>query len=79
MCNKIINGLVVIDCTEFFSFTDCDRTRGHNLKLYIQICWIDVREFSFARRVCPVWDALSYDVVNARSVSSFKRKLGAVN
>jgi len=33
------------------------------------------------RRVCPVWNDLSYDVVNACSVglSAFKRKLGAVN
>jgi len=26
--------------------------------------------------VCPVWNTLSHDVVNAFSVSSFKRKLG---
>jgi len=77
MCYKIINGLVAIDCSEFFSFTDCDWTRGHNLKLYTQICRPDVRKFSFARRVCPVWNALSYDT--ACSVSSFKHTLGAVN
>jgi len=80
MCYKIINGLVAIDCSEFFSFIDCDWTRGHNLKLYIQICRLDVRKFSFARRVCAVWNALSYyDIVNASSVISFKRKLEAVN
>ena len=33
MCYKVINGLVAIDCSEFFSFTEYDRTRGHNLKL----------------------------------------------
>ena len=49
MCYKFINGLVAIDCPEFFSFTDCDRTRGHNIKLYIQNCRLDVRKFSFAR------------------------------
>jgi len=38
-----------------------------------------VRKFDSAGRVCPVWNALSYDVVNAYSVSSFKCKLGAVN
>ena len=37
------------------------------------------RKFSFARRVCPVWNTLSHDVVNAFSVSSFKRKLDAVH
>jgi len=34
MCYKIINGLITIDRSEFFYFTDCDRTREHNLKLY---------------------------------------------
>jgi len=64
---------------ELFSFTDRDRTREHNLKLPIQICRLDVRKFGFARRVCPVWNSLSYDVVNACSVSSLKGKLSAVN
>jgi len=78
MCYKIINGLVAIDCSEFF-FIDCDQTRGHNLKLYIQICRLDIHKFRFASRVCPVWNALSYNVVNACQVSSFKRKLDAIN
>jgi len=42
--------------------------------IYADICRLDIRKFSFARRVCPVWNALSYDVVNSCSVSSFKRK-----
>jgi len=54
-------------------------TRGHNLKVYIQICRLHVRKFSFARRVCPVWNTLSYDIVNACTVSSYKRKIEAVN
>ena len=79
MCYKIINGLVSIDSSDFFSFTNCNRTRGHNLKLHIQNCRLDVRKFSFARRVCPVWNTLPTEVVNACSISSFKHKLDAVN
>jgi len=75
MCYKIVNGLIAIDCSDFFSFTNCDRTRGHNFKIYIQNCRLDARKFSFARRVCPVWNSLPYDFVNATSISSFKRKL----
>jgi len=59
---KIFNGLVAIDCSDFFYFPDYDRTRGHNF--YI---------------LCVVWNTLSHDVVNAFSVSSFKRKLDTVN
>jgi len=79
MCYKIINGLVAINCSEFFSFTDCDRTRGYNLELYIQICRLDVRKVSFARRVFPVLCGMLYHMINDSSVSSFKRTLEAVN
>ena len=75
MCYKIINGLVSIDYSEFFVSAASDRTRGHNYKLYIQNCRLDARKFCFARRVCPVWNNLPYDVVNACSLNSFKRKL----
>jgi len=79
MCFKIIHGLVAIDCSDFFTMVNCDRTRGHNFKLYINNCRLDVRKFSFARRVCPVWNNLTYDIVNAVSLNSFKRKLDSVN
>ena len=78
-CYTIIKGSVAIDYSEFFSFNDCDRTRVHNLKLYIQNCRLDARKFSFARRVRPVWNTLSHDVVNAFSINFFKRKVDAVN
>jgi len=75
MCYKIINGLICLDFSDFFSYVVSDRTRGHNYKLAIQNCRIDARKFCFARRVCPVWNKLPFDVVNACSLNSFKRKL----
>ena len=65
--------------SDFFSFANCDRTRGHNLKMYIQNSRLDVRKFSFARRVCPVWNSLPHEIVNTTSLRSFKRKLDTVN
>jgi hypothetical protein len=47
MCYKIVHGLIAIDCSDFFSFVNCDRTRGHNLKIFIQNCRLDARKFSF--------------------------------
>jgi len=79
MCFKIINGLVAIDCSDFFTLVKCDRTRGHNFKLYINDCRLDVRKFSFARRVCPIWNKLPCDIVNAVSLNSFRFKLRSVN
>jgi len=47
VCYKIINCLVAIDCSDFFSFNS-DRTRGHNFKLYLPECSLDARKLSFA-------------------------------
>ena len=79
MCYKITNGLICPDFSDFFFRSASDRTRGHNLKLGIQNCRLDVRKFCFARRVCHVWNELPYDVVNAPNLNSFKRKLAAFN
>jgi len=73
MYYKIINGLVAIDCSEFFSFADCDRTRGH------YICRsVDVMSVNLALLEECVLCGTLY-VVNACSVSYFKRELGTVN
>jgi len=77
MCYKIINDLVAMNCSDFFAFNNV-RTRGHNFKLCLPECRVDVRKFSFARRVCLTWDNLPIDVVNAVSLNSFKRKLSNV-
>ena len=39
----------------------------------------DARKFSFARRVCPVWNRLPHEFVYATSISSFKHKLDTFN
>jgi len=49
MCYEIINGLVAMNCSDFFSFNNV-RTRGHNFKL--PECRLDARKVSFARKVC---------------------------
>ena len=79
MCYKIINNLICLDYSDFFTTAVSDRTRGHNHKLYIKNCRLDICKFSFARRVCHLWNNLPHDVVNASSVESFKRRLVALN
>jgi len=49
MCYKIINGLVALNCSDFFSFNYV-RTRGHNFKLYLPECRLDARKLEFASR-----------------------------
>jgi hypothetical protein len=57
---------------------DCDvrsSSRGHDLQLYQQHSNKNIRKHSFALRVTPTWNSLPCEVVNAPSVSSFKRRL----
>ena len=75
MCYKIVYGLIAIHYSDFFSFANCDSTRGHNKKMYIQNCQLDVSKFSFVTRKCSVWNSIPYEFVNTTSINSFKRKL----
>ncbi len=54
-------------------------TRGHNYKLAKDLCHNDTRRFFFCNRVCDVWNSLSFDVVNAPSVVSFKNRVKKVD
>jgi len=77
MCYTIINSLVAMNCSDFFSFNDV-QTRGHNFKLYLPKCRLGARKLSFARRVFLTWNNLLFDVVNVVSLNSFKHKLANV-
>jgi hypothetical protein len=79
MCYKIINGLVAIDSSYMFVASRNTSTRGHIDKLFIQRSRLDVRKFTFASRICPIWNSLSPDIVNATTVISFKKKLTTHN
>ena len=48
-------------------------TRGHNFKLYKPQMRIDIRKFSFTRRIVTDWNNLPNYVVNANSTDDFKR------
>jgi len=77
MCYKIINSLVAMKCSDFFSFNNV-RTREHNFKLYLPECRLDACKFSFARRVCLTWNNSPFDFVHAVSLNSVKHTLDNV-
>ena len=76
MCYKIISGLVALGCRDFFSLHDV-RTRGHNFFS----CIYQIADLTCVNSALPgefaliVWNNLPYDIVNAVSLNSFKRKL----
>lgn len=74
MVYKIINGLVDIECEQFFTFKPCI-TRGHSRKIFVEACRIDVRKYFFARRIVHLWNSLSEDLVCSPNITIFKSKL----
>ena len=59
----------------FFSVRGMGRTRGHPLKLTVNMSHLDCRKFFFCNRVVGPWNQLPADTVMAPSILSFKRGL----
>ncbi len=73
---RIIHGLVDLDSNDFFDFCSV-QNRGHSQKLCPKKChnWLNCRVNYFSFRVINVWNSLSNDIVNAKSLSDFKAKI----
>ena len=80
MTYKILNHHVDICESSLFQYTvSLYNTRGHNKRLLKQDCRINCRSNSFSCRIVNVWNFLPQDVVDATSVSTFKRLLKRCN
>ena len=75
---KIVHGLNGLNFNDFFEYST-NHTRGHSFKLYPIKYHKNVRKFYFADRVVKIWNALKFEVVDALTLDSFKRKLLTVN
>ena len=61
---KIVHKIDDIDMSIFFTFTDNNQVRGHNLKLNKPHANKSIKLHSFALRDIPVWNSLPLEVVN---------------
>ena len=61
--------------SKFFTFSNSNNTRGHNLKLFKKSCRTDIRKHSFSNRVINVWNNLSVFTVYAPDINTFKKFL----
>ena len=52
-----------------------ERTKGHNLKLFLEHARINIRKESFSLRMTKLWNDLPEVVITAPSVNSFKNRL----
>ncbi len=50
--------------------------RGHGKKLRMDNCRRDIKKFSFPQRNIDVWNKLDSEIVQTKSISEFKAKLG---
>ena len=71
-CFKIIKGIIPFSLSDFGLTLNQRPSRGHNLKLVFKHSNCNTFKFSFAQRICPVWNPLSSQAV---SVISFKSKI----
>ena len=69
---KILNGYEDINSNFVFKLKEDSMTRGHKAALLKPYCRLDKIKFSFYQRTINDWNNLSYDCVNATSVSMAK-------
>ena len=72
---RIVKGIDNIKTSQFFEFQKDERTRGHNLKIFKTHCRCNIRANSFSQRTINDWNSLSQDMVDCKTVNSFKSAL----
>ena len=73
---RIVTGREKVDKTRFFQpAMDGHSLRGHSLKIKKERSRLDIRKFSFGRRVVNGWNRLPQRVVDAESINQFKNLL----
>ena len=68
-------GMKILTEIFFFTVKEDRRTRGHGVTLAKKQCRLDIRKFSFSKRIVNEWNRLSADCVGASSVNIFKNKI----
>ena len=74
----ILHGMIDINLPNSFKFQQSN-TRGHSFKVAKPYCSHDISKHFFSNRIIDVWNSLPSDVVSAKSVFSFKRKLSEMD
>ena len=59
----------------FFEIKERKISRGHNFTLVKKQSRLDARKFSFPQRTINVWNKLSVECVQAKSVNMFKNRI----
>ena len=78
LCYRIVFGLVSVNKDDFFQLNNVS-TRGHPYKLYKPFSHCRTRTSFFSIRIVNVWNDLPADIVDFRSLQSFKKTVTTVD
>ena len=72
---KIMHNSEGVKREDFFQLRTATGRRGHSLTILKQHCRLNVRKYFFTHRVVDTWNKLSEDIVNSKTVNSFKNQI----
>jgi len=75
MTYKIMFGLTYLNFNQFFQFTPNQNTRGHAYKLFVPSASLDARKYFFSNRIVRVWNELSSNTTDFRSLHAFRTSI----
>ena len=76
---KIIQGIYDKQCCEeIFEVREETCTRGHNKKIFKKSAILNIRKYSFCRRVVNMWNNLPIWVIDSENVLKFEKNLDNV-
>ena len=76
---RIVYGKIALKFVDYFTFAPSVGTRGHRLKVSLPAFRTVQQQNSFFCRVPKIWNYLPPDVVESRSVNSFKSSLASAD
>ena len=72
---KILSGIENVEANTFFKLSVTTNLRGQSKKLFKNRARLQLRQNFFSQRVVSVWNGLPETVIQATSVSMFKKRL----
>ena len=75
---KILTGKYDQAVSDLFVMNSNQTTRGHKYKLFKKRPRLNSRKYSFCYRVVDIWNSLPSDIVEAKNVRSFERRISDV-
>ena len=75
---KIFHGLIDTNVSNFFRINR-NNNRGHNFKIVLEKCRLNIRKQFYSQRVVNDWNRLPSDVVNAKDVLTFEKLYDFLN